>query len=403
MKTLESRHERTASKTGTAPARQALDRGREGIRQAGNLAMQQLLDSGVVQARRTQDGGDPEERQADSMARRALRPGGAGASGGRPAGPAAGSIPDTGRDPSTLRSELFGSARGAPLPASDRSRFEAGFGSDFSQVRLYTRGAGAAAAQAMGAQAFTYRNHIAFAPGRYDPRSAGGRSLLAHELAHVVQQRQAGAPKIQRLDEPETVSEATLQASIDQLAAAVREGDLDTAVGLLRNRSGAQLTTLREAVHRQTDIWLERWFVRQAGVADALTLLGDAASVAGLLMPGGSLTGVSGLLMRADSGGETGAAEEGLRLLWRILPLLDRLEIYTEYGRELEQAQLDVIRSASREERDAALLGRPRLNVIYAGMNPEEEYQARLLMEPAERYTAVVQLISRRCSTLSLG
>ena len=37
--------------------------------------------------------------------------------------------------------------------------------------------------------AFTEANHISFASGRYDPKSLGGRMLLAHELAHTIQQR----------------------------------------------------------------------------------------------------------------------------------------------------------------------------------------------------------------------
>ena len=51
---------------------------------------------------------------------------------------------------------------------------------------------------AANAQAYTAGHHIAFAPGRYSPGSYEGRWLLAHELAHVVQQAGHGAGTVQR-------------------------------------------------------------------------------------------------------------------------------------------------------------------------------------------------------------
>lgn len=81
---------------------------------------------------------------------------------------------------------------GAPLPASVRGPMERGFGFDFTGVRIYTEPAAAETAQALGAHAYTYRNRIVFAPGRYTPGTGTGQRLLAHELTHVVQQ--AGRP-----------------------------------------------------------------------------------------------------------------------------------------------------------------------------------------------------------------
>ncbi|MEJ2454127.1 MAG: DUF4157 domain-containing protein [Candidatus Thiodiazotropha sp.] len=369
---------------------------------AGNLAMQQLLHAGVIQARlNTGNRGDSAERHADNMARQALQPdalrqGSVKAATEGMKG-SEGSTAAVGRELSK-RVALPGLGSGSPLGLLQRVRFEAGFGADFSDVRLHTRGAGAVAASALGAQAFTYRNHIAFAPGRYDPAGRQGRELLAHELAHVVQQRRGVSAGLQRRDEPDVASEsgAGLESVIVQLSSAVREGEVATAVELLRGRSESALRTLRQGVNAQTSVWLERWFQQRIGVANSRSALGDALSVASLLIPGaGSPVRTTRLLMRVGGGGDGAAAEEGLRLLWRILPLLDRLEIYTEVGRELEQAQLDVIRAASRAERDVALTQESRLNAIYAGMNPQEEYEARLLMKPADRYEAVVQLIAR--------
>lgn len=53
--------------------------------------------------------------------------------------------------------------------------------------------AAASAAERLGAAAFTVGEHVAFGAGRFDPGSRAGRRLLAHELAHVAQQRHASA------------------------------------------------------------------------------------------------------------------------------------------------------------------------------------------------------------------
>jgi hypothetical protein len=94
------------------------------------------------------------------------------------------------RSPATRRTSDSAAAR--PLPDTQRSFFETAFGQDFSQVRVHTDRAAQTLAGAMGAKAVTDGEDIAFAPGRYAPESSAGRTLLAHELAHVTQQRQGG-------------------------------------------------------------------------------------------------------------------------------------------------------------------------------------------------------------------
>ncbi|MEP0916980.1 DUF4157 domain-containing protein [Leptolyngbya sp. DQ-M1] len=83
--------------------------------------------------------------------------------------------------------------RGQPLPQSERNFFESRFGADFSQVRIHTDNQASEAARAVNARAFTLGQDVVFGAGEYQPRSAEGRRLLAHELTHVVQQR--GTPK----------------------------------------------------------------------------------------------------------------------------------------------------------------------------------------------------------------
>ena len=80
-------------------------------------------------------------------------------------------------------------APGVPLPTSVRSDFESRFAHDFSRVRIHADPVAARSARQVGALAYTVGRHIAFAEGQYSPASARGRDTLAHELAHVVQQR----------------------------------------------------------------------------------------------------------------------------------------------------------------------------------------------------------------------
>ncbi|MGH7516507.1 MAG: eCIS core domain-containing protein [Gemmatimonadales bacterium] len=77
---------------------------------------------------------------------------------------------------------------GHPLPESERSFFESRFGVDFADVRIHTDAQASESARAVNALAYTVDNHIVLGSGRYAPGTAFGRRLLAHELAHVVQQ-----------------------------------------------------------------------------------------------------------------------------------------------------------------------------------------------------------------------
>ncbi|HET8927444.1 MAG TPA: DUF4157 domain-containing protein [Microbacterium sp.] len=83
---------------------------------------------------------------------------------------------------------------GRPLDAGLRHSMEARFGCDFSSVRLHDDPQAARAASGVDAAAFTVGEHIVFGDGRLDPSHPEGRHLLAHELAHVVQQRAGAAP-----------------------------------------------------------------------------------------------------------------------------------------------------------------------------------------------------------------
>jgi hypothetical protein len=86
-------------------------------------------------------------------------------------------------------------SQGQPLDTATRAFFEPRFGHDFSSVRVHTDARAAASAVAVSALAYTVGNDIVFGTRRYAPEWISGRRLLAHELAHVVQQEK-GAPSI---------------------------------------------------------------------------------------------------------------------------------------------------------------------------------------------------------------
>ncbi len=119
---------------------------------------------------------------------------------------------------------------------------ESRFGHDFSAVRIHDHAAAQAASAGLRARAFTVGEDIAFSSDGYDSRTAEGRHLLAHELAHVVQQRGSGpdgAPRVHRRGFFESVgillglsegtwSDKELRAYLDTLTTANRiDGSYD--------------------------------------------------------------------------------------------------------------------------------------------------------------------------------
>lgn len=77
---------------------------------------------------------------------------------------------------------------GQPLPDPVRNYFEPRFGYDFSQVRVHTNSNAAESAQAVNAKAFTLGQDVVFNSGQFAPEHEEGKKLIAHELAHVIQQ-----------------------------------------------------------------------------------------------------------------------------------------------------------------------------------------------------------------------
>jgi hypothetical protein len=98
-----------------------------------------------------------------------------------------------------------------PVPDALRQHMERSLGADFSDVRIHTGAEAARKAEEIGAKAFTRGSDIYINEGHFDPQSAEGRKLIAHELVHVLQQRGAdgSTPDVQRIPKSEDELEGT--------------------------------------------------------------------------------------------------------------------------------------------------------------------------------------------------
>jgi hypothetical protein len=103
-------------------------------------------------------------------------------------GGAAGGTADDGALIAAVRSAASG---GFEMSRKTRAYMEPRFGADFSAVRIHTGPEARRLANRLGARAFTYGRHIFFNDGEYQPDTPAGLQLLAHELTHTIQQREA--------------------------------------------------------------------------------------------------------------------------------------------------------------------------------------------------------------------
>jgi hypothetical protein len=132
---------------------------------------------------------------------------------------------------------------GRALPGTARSHLESAFGRDFSRVRVHSDTMAAQSARAVAARAYTLGQHIVFDHGQYDTDSPAGMHLLAHELAHTVQQD--GNSALQRSGDL-TVAPATDALEREAEAAADRA---------LRGESGGSPIAARVTAAVQRKSW----------------------------------------------------------------------------------------------------------------------------------------------------
>ncbi|HEY9132672.1 MAG TPA: DUF4157 domain-containing protein [Dyella sp.] len=111
---------------------------------------------------------------------------------------------------------------GRPLDASVRRWMEPRFGHDFSGVRVHTDSQAAESARSIGALAYAVGQHVVFDHRQYAPDTPAGRHLLAHELAHTIQDPGSGSlhPSLE-LGNPSDANEL----AADRAADAVTRGE----------------------------------------------------------------------------------------------------------------------------------------------------------------------------------
>jgi uncharacterized protein DUF4157 len=113
-------------------------------------------------------------------------------------------------DPQAIRKQL---GAGQPLDSHAKTRLQSAYGADFSNVRVHTDATAQQLSDNLNAHAFTIGSDIAFGPGEYQPGTVVGDALIAHELAHVMQQGGSSAVESQR-----KADDSALDADADRSA-----------------------------------------------------------------------------------------------------------------------------------------------------------------------------------------
>jgi hypothetical protein len=129
---------------------------------------------------------------------------------------------------------------GHTLDAAARAFMEPRFGHDFGKVRVHTDARADASARQVSASAYTVGQHIVFRHGEYDVRSGAGRRLLAHELAHTLQQRNA-------IESSETIPIGRPDSSDERSADAAAAAAVGTGLPRLVSREGRSAVQLQRA------------------------------------------------------------------------------------------------------------------------------------------------------------
>jgi hypothetical protein len=150
--------------------------------------------------------------------------------------------------PRSVDSVLKGPGRA--LDYGTRTMMEARFGRSLAHVRVHTDSHAAASARSISAAAYTAGAHIVFGPNRFDPHTQAGRHLLAHELTHVIQQRD-GPSRIEGIGRADDAQEAEADRVADAVAMQGRSvGSMQFAVGrdVLLPTANCELPTDRDVL-----------------------------------------------------------------------------------------------------------------------------------------------------------
>ncbi|MEP7270473.1 MAG: DUF4157 domain-containing protein, partial [Acidobacteriota bacterium] len=189
-----------------------------------------------------------------------------------------------------LPEEVHAVLRGAgePLEPTTRHSMESRFRFDFGKVRIHTGDSATRSAAALNAHAYTVGSQIAFGSNEYAPHSERGEHLLAHELAHTIQQQHSQRPSLQRAEFGTYVSTKGAQNYLDAGAryftewgfpnvkrvGTVKEvlDDLDRSRGTIDkfrivshgNSTGLELGNIHGMTSQPTEGYdMKDWFTRQ--------------------------------------------------------------------------------------------------------------------------------------------
>ena len=105
------------------------------------------------------------------------------------------------------------SSKGNPLPAQVNQFFSSRMGYDFSHVKVHTDQEAAASAKEVNAKAYTIGNHVLFNERQYNTESSDGKKLMAHELAHVIQNNKT--PHLRRINRSAAFKNSTPAYSVN--------------------------------------------------------------------------------------------------------------------------------------------------------------------------------------------
>lgn len=166
----------------------------------------------------------------------------------------------------------------------------------FSNVRIHTDGNAVEAARLLGARALTVGQEIFFGAGEYHPTSAHGRSLIAHELAHIVQNR----GRAQRAAQTVAVEPAGSQAEVEARRAGTLAGLGLPSGPVTSTHTGVALTPTGDKVLPLVSYSLTDWEVTAADEKQVLDLLRADPDVSATVLDLNKAGVLGSLLERID-------------------------------------------------------------------------------------------------------
>ena len=293
---------------------------------------------------------------------------------------------------------------GSALPPGVQRSMENTMGADLSGVRVHSDDQADRLSRQLDARAFTSGQDIFFKQGEYNPGSRGGEELLAHEMAHTVQQGGGAArssPGRQRVGPDEQSNRLANQSAVSDKQSSVRE---------------SPATKIQRSPNDTWQAAKDRALAIKDALVDHFTEDEEKAlnqirnqSVLMLKEIRAQYKLVTGdRILESDFEKYTSSSQykEALSLLNAVLPLEDRLRTNIDSGwvfdTENEKGILEVLRHASRPELDDLAQNNPgAMSFLKKALNEDEYYQARKILTPNGMFDIVVERIKNAEGTFN--